>query len=101
VCSGLLGEDDLHAGAPELFEQQPLIGVAAREAVGRVAQQHLEAVLGGAVAQPLQRRASQRGAGEPLVLEHQLLRDQEPAREASKMTPTLHPLPTEFSAGST
>src|SRR5215208_504798 len=76
---GLLGEADLDAGALELFEQQHLVGVAAREAVGRVTEQHLEAALGGAVAQTLERRPGQRRTGEPFVLEHQVLRDQQPA----------------------
>ena len=76
---GLLREAHLHADALELFEQQHLVGVAAREPIRRVAQQHLERALRGAVAQPLKRRARQRRAGEPLVLEHEILGDQQPA----------------------
>ena len=77
---GLLGEAHLHAGASELLEQQHLVGVATREAIGRVAEQHFEAALRGAVAQTLERRTLKRRAGEPVVLEHQILRDQQPAR---------------------
>ena len=44
-----------------------------------MAQQQLERALSGAVPQPLKRRPRQRRSGEPLVLEHQVLRDQQPA----------------------
>ena len=77
---GLLGEDDLHAGALELFEQQHLIGVAAREAVRCVAQQHLERALDSAIAQPLKRRAPKRRARNALVLENEVLWHQQTAR---------------------
>ena len=76
---GLLGEHDLHPGAGELLEQQHLVGIAAREPIGRVAQQHLERSLRGAIAQPLQRRALKHRAGEPFILEDQILRDEQPA----------------------
>ena len=76
---GLLREAHLHTDASELFEQQHLVGVAAREPVRRVAQQHLERALRRAVAQPLKRRPLKRRAGEPLVLEDKILRQQQPA----------------------
>ena len=76
---GLLGEAHLHPDTLELFEQQHLVGVAARETIRRVAQQHLERSLSATVTQPLQRRACQRRAREPLVLEHQTLRNEQPA----------------------
>jgi hypothetical protein len=76
---GLLGEDDLDAGAGELLEQQHLVGVAAREPIGRVAQQHLEAALGDTVAQPLERRPGERRAGEAVLEEHQLVGDDQAA----------------------
>src|SRR5918992_918527 len=49
------------------------------EPVGRVAQQHFEGALGGAVAQPLERRAGEHGARETLVAEHELLGDEKAA----------------------
>ena len=75
----LLREDHLDPGALELLEQQHLIGVSAREPVRRVTQQHLEAALDRQVAQPLQPRAAQHRARDALVLEHQILRDEQPA----------------------
>ena len=72
----LLGEHHLDPGALELFEQQHLIGVTAREPVRRMTQQHLEAALDRQVAQPLQRRAAQHRARDALVLEHQILAGQ-------------------------
>ena len=84
---GLLREADLNAGASELFQQQHLIGIAAREAIRRVAQQHLERPLRSAVAQPLKRRTGQRRARESLVLEHQVLGDQQPARRGELTQP--------------
>lgn len=68
LALSLLGEADLDTGAPELLEQQHLVGIAAREAVGGVAEQQLEGALGGAIAQALERRALKRGARETLVL---------------------------------
>ena len=76
---GLLREADLHAHARELLQQQHLVGVTAREPVGRVAEQNLERSLRRAVAQPLQRRALQARPREPLVLEHEVLGDEQPA----------------------
>jgi len=76
---GLLREAHLHTGASELFEQLHPVGLAARETIGRVAEQHLERSLASAVAQPLRRRACERRAREPLVLEHEILNDQQPA----------------------
>jgi hypothetical protein len=73
----LLREDHLHTRAGELLQQQHLIGVATREAIGRVAQQHLERSLRRAIAQPLQRRPDQRRAGEPVILEHEVVRHQQ------------------------
>jgi hypothetical protein len=70
-------EHDLDTGPGELLEQQHLVGVAAREPIRRVAQQHLKRALGGTVAQPLERRPDQRRAGEPLIAEHQLLGDRQ------------------------
>ena len=75
----LLREHHLDTGALELFEQQHLIGVAAREPIRRVTQQHLEAALDSQVAQPLQRRAAQHRTRDALVLEDQIVRDQQPA----------------------
>lgn len=73
------GEDDLHAGPGELLEHQHLVGVAAREPIRGVAQQHLARPFGGAVAQPLQRRPGEPRAREPLVLEHEIVEEQQPA----------------------
>jgi hypothetical protein len=81
------GEDDLHPGMVELFEQQHLVGVAARQPVGRVAEQHLEAALGGAVAQALQRRSGQRRTRDPLVLKGELLVDDQPVRRGELTQP--------------
>src|SRR5687767_10926568 len=74
---GLLGEHDLDPAAGELLEQQHLVGVAAREPVRRMAEDDLEASLERAVAKPLQRRAPQADAREPVVLEDELLRDEQ------------------------
>jgi hypothetical protein len=76
---GLAGEDDLHPHTLKLLEQQHLIGIAAGEPVGRVAQQYLEGALRRAVAQPLERRAGEHGAREALVAEHELLGDEQAA----------------------
>src|SRR5712691_779273 len=75
----LLREADADTGAVELLEQQHLVGVAAREPVGRVAEHELEAALRGAVAQPLQRRPRQRRSGDAVVAEDELLRDEQAA----------------------
>jgi len=80
-------EDDLDARAGELLEPQHLVGVAAREPVRGVAEQHLERSLGGVVAQPLQRRPDRRRAGEPLVTEHQLLGDEQAALDGELTQP--------------
>ena len=87
---GLLREADLHAGAGELFEQQHLVGVAAREPVGRVAQQHLERTLRGTVAQPLQRRdaeASRRRTPRPRTPDPRAA--SRPRSAASSRSPTV------------
>ena len=76
---GLLREAHRHAHARELLQQQHLVGVAAREPIGRVAEQHLERSLRRAVAQPLQRWALQARPREPLVLEHEILADEQSA----------------------
>jgi len=96
---GLLGEDDLDAGARELLQQQHLVGVAARQAIGRVAEQNVEAAVGGAVAQPLKRRPGQRRAGEPLILEDQIIDNDQASRGGQITQPgglaldrLLHPL---------
>ena len=72
---GLLEKHDLDPAAREFFQQQHLVGVAAREPVRRKTEHHLEATLERPVAEPLQRRALQARAREPVVLEDQLLRD--------------------------
>src|SRR5215216_17573 len=75
----LAREHDLHAGALELLQQQHLVGVAAREPIRAVAEHHLEAALGGAVAQPLKRRPGERRARDPLIAEHELIGHSEAA----------------------
>src|SRR6266545_2820030 len=80
-------KDDLDAGAVELLQEQHLVGVAAREAVGAVAEQDLKAALGGAVAQALERRPQQHRAGEALVQEHQLLGNDQAASLRELMQP--------------
>jgi len=85
----LLGEADLDTGAPELLEQQHLVGIAAREAVVGVAEQQLEGALGGAIAQALERRALKRGARETLVLEDQIVCEQQAALSASSRSPVV------------
>ncbi len=84
---GLFREADLHADASELLQQQHLVGVTAREAIGRVAEQNLERSLRRAVAQPLQRRALKARPREPLILEHQVLGDEQPARRGEFTQP--------------
>ena len=75
----LLREADRDTDPIELLEQHHLVGVAAREPVGRVAEHNLEHALGGAVAQPLERRPRQRRAGDAVVAEDELLRDEQAA----------------------
>ncbi|HXZ85563.1 MAG TPA: hypothetical protein VEI82_08745, partial [Myxococcota bacterium] len=74
----LLREDHLHPDASKLLEQQHLIGIATREAIGCMAQQHLERPLRRPIAQPLQSRPDQRRARESLVLEYKVIRHQQP-----------------------
>ncbi len=76
----LLREHDLDTRALELLQQQHLVGVTAREPVRRMTQQHLEAALDSDVAQPLQRRTAQHRARDAVILEHQIICDQQPAR---------------------
>ena len=76
---GLLGEHHLDPAARELLQQQHLVGIAAREAVRRMAQHDLEAPVERPVAELLERGPLQTRAGEPVVLEHELLRDDEAA----------------------
>jgi hypothetical protein len=75
----LLREHDLDPGARELLEQQHLVRIAAREPVRRMTQHHLEAPIERPIAKPLQRRAVQVRTREPVVLEDQLLRNDQPA----------------------
>jgi hypothetical protein len=84
---GLLREHDLDSDARELFEQQHLVGVAAREAIRRVAEQHLEGPLGRPVTQPLERRPGERRTREALVLEHEILRQEQPALQRKLTQP--------------
>jgi len=71
----LLGEHHLDPAARELLQQQHLVGVAAREAVRRVTQHDLEAPVKRPIAELLERRPLQTRAREPVVLEHELVRD--------------------------
>ena len=68
-------EDDLDPGAAELVDQQHLVGVAARQPVGRVDVDAIERARGDRVAQPLEGRADQRGAAVALVDEAVLGRE--------------------------
>ena len=75
---GLLREYDLDPAARELFDQQHLVGVSTRKTVRRMTQHDLEAPIEGTVAKALQRRALQARAREPVILEDELLRDEQP-----------------------
>src|SRR5690349_1115012 len=76
-------EDDLDPGAAELVDQEDLVGVAARQPVGRVDVDTIERSGGGRVAQPFEGRADERGPAEALVEEAMLGRDAQPLlREA-------------------
>ena len=66
-------EHDLHARARELLDEQHLVGVPAREAVGGVHVEPVEAADGREVAQPLQRRPHERRAADTVVDELALL----------------------------
>src|SRR5450755_4329799 len=81
----LLRKDHLHTRARELLQQQHLVGVATREAIGRMAQQHLERSLRRTIAQPLKRRADQRRAREPVILKNEVVAHQQ-LTPASKVT---------------
>jgi hypothetical protein len=60
-------EHDLGAAAAELVEQQHLVRVAARQAIGRVDVHPVDGAGGDEVAQPLEPRAEERGAAVALV----------------------------------
>src|SRR4051812_20667991 len=76
-------EDDLDPGAAELVDQEDLVGVAARQPVGRVDVDAIERARGGRVAQALEGRADERGPAVALVEEAMLGRDAQPLlREA-------------------
>jgi len=68
-------EADLGARPGGLLDQRRLVGVAAGQPIGRVAQHDLDGHLGDQVAQALQRRADQGRARVALVLEHPLGRN--------------------------
>ena len=76
--------DELHPGAraAELLDQQGLVGELAGQPVRRVAQHHVDPDPDDQVAQPLQGRADQRGAGVALVLEHPIVGDSSPSCSA-------------------
>ncbi len=61
VPHGMVEEDDLDPGAAKLVDQQHLIGVLARQAIGRVDIEALDRPQGNRIAQPLQRRPHQCG----------------------------------------
>lgn len=67
--------------------RRDLVGIAARQAVGGVAEQDLEGAFRGAVAQLLERRPLEARPGEALVEEHELVGDQQAARAASSRSP--------------
>src|SRR4051794_791287 len=71
-------EDDLDPGAAQLVDQQDLVGVAARQPVGRVDVDTIERARGGRVAQALEGRADERGPAVALVDEAVLGRDAQP-----------------------
>src|SRR3954449_11489930 len=76
-------EDDLAPGAAELVDKEDLVGVAARQPVGRVDVDAIERARGGRVAQALEGRADERGPAVALVEEAMLGRDAQPLlREA-------------------
>ena len=83
--SGALDEADLGAGTGELVDEQRLVGVTAGQAVGRIAQDHVDGDLGGEVPKALEGRADQGGAGVPLVLEDPLGGHVEPPALGSLM----------------
>ena len=60
-------EHHLGTGPSELLDQQDLVGVAARQAVGSEDVDAVDQTARHPVAQPLQSRAPQGGAAEPLV----------------------------------
>src|SRR3954452_16760881 len=71
-------EDDLDPGAAQLVDQEDLVGVAARQPVGRVDVDTIERAGGGRVAQALEGRADERGPAVALVDEAVLGRDAQP-----------------------
>jgi hypothetical protein len=66
-------EDQLDAAPPQLVDEENLIGVAARQAVGGVDVEPIDCPLDGRIAQPLQRRADEGAAAAPLVEEAQFV----------------------------
>ena len=76
---GLLGEHDLDPAARELLKQQHLVGVPARQPVRRMTQHDLEAPVECPVAELLERGSLHVRAREPVVIEHELVRDDQAA----------------------
>jgi hypothetical protein len=64
-------EDDPRAGARELFDENGLVRVAARETVGRVHVDDVDGTQGRHVAQPFQGRTDQAGPTDAIVEEAQ------------------------------
>src|SRR5215211_592223 len=67
IGDGVIYEDDLTARAPQLFEQEHLVGVLARQAVGAQDPDHLESPILGAVSQRVQPGSVEPGARVALV----------------------------------
>ena len=67
AADGAVDERDLDAGAPELLDQQDLVGVAPREPVRGMHVDPVDLAQGRRVAQAVHRRARQRRPAAPLV----------------------------------
>src|SRR4051794_28718812 len=78
-------EDDLDPGAAQLVHQEDLVGVAARQPVGRVDVDAIERAGGGRVAQALEGRADERGPAVALVDEAMLGRDAQPLPRQARL----------------
>src|SRR3954462_13425351 len=71
MAEGVAQEDDLDAAMGELFEDQDLIGILARESVRVEDVEAVDRPGGGLVAEPLQPRTGQQGPADPVVDEAQ------------------------------
>ncbi len=86
LCPRALQEADLGAGPGELVDEQGLVGVAAGQAVGRVAEDDIDGDLDGEVPEALQGGADQGGSRVALVLEDPVGGTSSPQRSAASIS---------------